>query len=168
MKDEVGMLKIILKSSGWSQEQLAGELGVSFATVNSWLNGKTKPRDSITGRIRDLYLARRIEYKGNPVYTTIVSNTDKLKIGNILLLEKDVDSHFDDESIKACLFEDLKEKKKHNLKKSYVANSVNSVIRGTWSAGRLYDKVNGVAKARVEFIGKNFAIAKIIDFGGGE
>ena len=28
---------------GWSQEDLARELGVSFATVNRWENCKTKP-----------------------------------------------------------------------------------------------------------------------------
>ena len=166
MKDEIRMLKTILKSSGWSQERLAGELGVSFATVNSWLNGKTKPRDSVTGRIRGLYLAKEIEYKGDPIYVTLVLNTENLKTGDVLLLEKDLNSRFDDESIAATLFDNLADKKKCSAKKMYVANSVESVVRGTWSAGRLYDKVKGVAKARVEFIGNNFAIAKVVDFGG--
>lgn len=29
---------------GYSQEQLARELGVSFATINRWENGKSEPR----------------------------------------------------------------------------------------------------------------------------
>ena len=33
----------IRNTQGWSQEQLASRLGVSFATVNRWENGHTKP-----------------------------------------------------------------------------------------------------------------------------
>ena len=36
-------LKKLRQQKGWSQEALARELGVSFATVNRWENGKTKP-----------------------------------------------------------------------------------------------------------------------------
>lgn len=36
-------LKKLRQTRGWSQEGLARELGVSFATVNRWENGKTKP-----------------------------------------------------------------------------------------------------------------------------
>ena len=36
-------LKKLRQIHGWSQEYLARELGVSFATVNRWENGKTKP-----------------------------------------------------------------------------------------------------------------------------
>ena len=36
-------LKKLRQTRGWSQEDLARELGVSFATVNRWENGKTKP-----------------------------------------------------------------------------------------------------------------------------
>ena len=36
-------LKKIRQLHGWSQEDLARKLGVSFATVNRWENGKTKP-----------------------------------------------------------------------------------------------------------------------------
>jgi transcriptional regulator with XRE-family HTH domain len=31
-------LKEILKSSGLSQEQLANKIGVSFSTLNAWIN----------------------------------------------------------------------------------------------------------------------------------
>ena len=36
-------LKTLRQQQGWSQEDLARNLGVSFATVNRWENGKTKP-----------------------------------------------------------------------------------------------------------------------------
>ena len=36
-------VKSVRKQLGISQEKLARKLGVSFATVNRWENGKTKP-----------------------------------------------------------------------------------------------------------------------------
>ena len=36
-------LKKLRQQQGWSQEDLARKIGVSFATVNRWENGKTKP-----------------------------------------------------------------------------------------------------------------------------
>ena len=35
-------LKKLRQQQGWSQEDLARKLGVSFATVNRWENGKTQ------------------------------------------------------------------------------------------------------------------------------
>ena len=46
----------ILKAAGWSQELLASKLGVSFVTLNSWVNDKTEPRDSAKQKI-DLVFA---------------------------------------------------------------------------------------------------------------
>ncbi len=37
------ILQQILAASGWSQETLASKLGVSFPTLNSWINGKSNP-----------------------------------------------------------------------------------------------------------------------------
>jgi len=39
-------LKIIKRLSGLTQENLSKELGVSFATLNSWINSKSKPHKS--------------------------------------------------------------------------------------------------------------------------
>jgi len=39
-------LKEIKAASGLSQQTLAGKLGVSFVTLNSWINGKSKPTKS--------------------------------------------------------------------------------------------------------------------------
>ena len=36
-------LKKLRQQQGWSQEDLARKIGVSFATVNRWETGKTKP-----------------------------------------------------------------------------------------------------------------------------
>lgn len=46
----------ILKASGWSQEQLARRLGVSFATLNSWVNKRSVPRAKALHNIDRLYL----------------------------------------------------------------------------------------------------------------
>ncbi len=48
-------LKEILKASGWSQEELARRLNVSFVTINAWLNKRAKPRKRATEAIRILY-----------------------------------------------------------------------------------------------------------------
>lgn len=49
-------LKSILHASDWSQEQLAHSLNVSFATLNSWVNGRSKPRAKALLNIEKLYL----------------------------------------------------------------------------------------------------------------
>ena len=43
LKNIAEELKKLRQQQGWSQEDLARNLGVSFATVNRWENGKTKP-----------------------------------------------------------------------------------------------------------------------------
>ncbi len=45
----------VLKASGWSQEELARRLGVSFATLNAWVNGRAAPRQKAVEGIRLLY-----------------------------------------------------------------------------------------------------------------
>lgn len=48
-------LKLIKQLTGKSQEKLAAELGVSFATLNSWINGKSLPRKRAQAQIDELY-----------------------------------------------------------------------------------------------------------------
>lgn len=43
MENIAEQLKALRQQYGWSQEDLARELGVSFSTVNRWENGKAKP-----------------------------------------------------------------------------------------------------------------------------
>lgn len=45
----------ILAASGWSQETLSDKLGVSFVTLNKWVNNKTEPRDKAKERIDVLF-----------------------------------------------------------------------------------------------------------------
>lgn len=47
-------LKNIRQQHGWSQEDLARKIGVSFATVNRWENGKTKPSRLAQDKIRQV------------------------------------------------------------------------------------------------------------------
>ncbi len=49
-------LALIQRVSGKTQEKLAAELGVSFPTLNSWINGRSIPRDRAAKRIDELYL----------------------------------------------------------------------------------------------------------------
>ncbi|MFH1822205.1 MAG: Fic family protein [Patescibacteria group bacterium] len=48
-------LKIIKQLSDLTQENLAKELGVSFATLNSWINGRSKPHKKKIERIEELF-----------------------------------------------------------------------------------------------------------------
>ncbi len=54
-------LNQIKKYSGKTQAELARELGVSFPTLNSWINGRSQPRPKAKEKIDALYL----EYLGN-------------------------------------------------------------------------------------------------------
>ena len=51
----VEKLQIIRNLSGFTQEKMAKELEVSFATLNSWINGKSKPRRKAEDNINNLY-----------------------------------------------------------------------------------------------------------------
>ncbi len=48
-------LKIIKDISGLTQEKLAEKLGVSFVSLNSWINGKSEPRRKAKANIDNLY-----------------------------------------------------------------------------------------------------------------
>ncbi len=49
-------VRIIQKMAGLTQEKLAATLEVSFATLNSWINGKSIPRKKAQARIDELFL----------------------------------------------------------------------------------------------------------------
>lgn len=53
--NHVDQLKSILRASGWSQEELARRLDVSFVTLNSWVNNRSEPRRKALDVIRILY-----------------------------------------------------------------------------------------------------------------
>ena len=78
-----------------------------------------------------------------------------LRVGDELMLRKDPDNRYDDEAI--VVYKD------RDMKIGYVANSVHSVARGTYLAGRLYDRMEYVSGCTVRFIieENGLAIAKI-------
>ena len=49
-------LKIIQRLTGKPQEKLADDLGVSFPTLNSWINDRSNPHPKALERIDELYL----------------------------------------------------------------------------------------------------------------
>lgn len=78
-----------------------------------------------------------------------------LRVGDKLSLRKDKKNTYDDEAI--AVYND------NNYKCGYVANSVPSVVRGTCSAGRIYDRIKEEDKCIIRFIfsEKGTAIAEV-------
>lgn len=51
----IGKIREMLEKTGWAQAQFAQELGVTFATVNRWLNGHNRPHLSQIRQIERLH-----------------------------------------------------------------------------------------------------------------
>ena len=77
------------------------------------------------------------------------------KLYDVLRLKKDHNNCYDDEAITVY--------SKHNYKCGYVANSVCTVARGTYSAGRVFDKFEDEINCMIRFIAENFMICELID-----
>ena len=93
------------------------------------------------------------------MYITITAfqklhGTKPLKIDGIVKLVKEPDNKYDTEAI-AC-------EMRYFGKIGYVANSTNTVVKGTMSAGRLYDKINDEYFAKIKLITTQIAIAKVL------
>lgn len=189
MTEAVKLLKGILRTSGWTQEQVATKLGVSFATMNAWVNGRSKPRRSMMMAIRRLYLAQDVTNDVVPTYITLVNVNGELRVGDAIVLSKDIGNRRDDEAITASLLDvssgddidglrediGMSEEDEAELcgiqilpdyitSEIYVANSVNTVVRGTCSAGRIYDRFEKNARAQVCFVFHKMAIAKVVEW----
>ena len=226
MSETTRLLKGIMKMSGWTQEQVAIKLGVSYPTMNAWVNGKSKPRQAMMDKIRRLYLAQDITDDVEPTYVTLVNVSRRLKVDDMVILEKDPSNDYDDEAIMAVMMDDdgdewlgddaasgdvgVSGASEHNnvgavdddvnqsensdglgvdeddgpfggrvapigvgdISKTYcsvddfmyVANSISTVVRGTNSAGRIYDKFERAARARVLFIFHKVAIARVVEW----
>ena len=80
--------------------------------------------------------------------------TKPLKLGGLVKLVKEPDNKYDEEAI-AC-------EMRYFGKIGYLSNSTNTVVRGTMSSGRLYDKINDEYFARIKFITGQIAIAKVL------
>ena len=82
------------------------------------------------------------------MYITLVSmrhffGVKPFKKDGILKLIKEKDNNYDDEAIKVEM--------RHAGQVAYVSNSTNTVIRGTMSAGRIYDKILDEDYAQIKF-----------------
>jgi len=76
-----------------------------------------------------------------------------ISVGDTVIFLKDVKNNYDDEAI--AVFSHDKEKI------GYVANSTRTVARGTFSAGRLYDKFDYYTVGAIRFILKDEAIVEV-------
>ena len=76
------------------------------------------------------------------------------KVGRIVKLVKDKDNEYDEDAIAVVLpFIDVI---------GYVANSTNTVFQGTYSAGRIYDKIGDSVFAEIMFITHSSVIARVL------
>lgn len=77
------------------------------------------------------------------------------EIGRVVRLVKEPENGHDDDAIRVELpfIETV----------GYVANSTSTVYRGTYSAGRIYDKIDDAAFAEVAFITHSSVIAAVLD-----
>lgn len=79
---------------------------------------------------------------------------DIFKVGQKIILRKDLDNKYDDEAIQAEL--------DTIGKVGYVANNYQTVAKGTRSAGRIYDTFDDVCMGQVVFIVKDTIIVEIL------
>ncbi len=76
------------------------------------------------------------------------------KLGGVLKLAKQKDNEWDSEAVVAEMpYIDVV---------GYVANSPNTTFLGTYSAGRIYDKIGDTCYARVMFVTHSSVIALVL------
>ena len=96
------------------------------------------------------------------IYITLITRDEHVSVGELYALGKEKGNEYDDEAIIATPVmrgdEDGECGCEYGL---YVANSVNTVARGTWSAGRLYDKLMENMVAEVKFVVRGVAICEV-------
>lgn len=93
-------------------------------------------------------------YKNDVLVTILVfDNKNLFKEGSIFSIVKEPDNLYDMEAIAV---------KYDNETVAYIANSVNTVVKGTMSAGRIYDKFNDKSQIKIIFV-ENKIIAKLIN-----
>lgn len=118
-------------------------------------------------RIRDLYIARDIPYEG-PIFITLLPSETKLKPGDEILLFKTPENDmggYEIIGIKREDFIDLSPRAEVNDISIHVANTADTVAKGTKPAFRIYDRIHSGAYARIMFILQGFVIAVVEDWG---
>lgn len=76
-----------------------------------------------------------------------------LEVNQEILLRKDYTNKYDGEAIAAYI--------NNSMQIGYIANSVHTVAKGTYSAGRLYDKIGDSARARILIVTHHNAIGVV-------
>ncbi len=79
----------------------------------------------------------------------------RLRVSDHLILKKDLKNSYDDEAI-AVYTESCR-------RCGYVANSVCTVVRGTSSAGRIYDKIEDGDECIIRFISNDALICELTE-----
>ena len=74
------------------------------------------------------------------------------KVNDELTMKKDRNNEYDDEAIAVY---------RRDMRCGYVANSVHTVARGTYSAGRIYDKIGDEVTCIVRFVTDDMAIVQL-------
>ena len=87
--------------------------------------------------------------------TCSLLRNEAFKVGAVIKLKKEYDNKYDDEAIRAQL--------PYIGTVGYVANSTYTVYSGTYSAGRLYDKIGECACAKIILITHSSAVAEVIE-----
>lgn len=77
------------------------------------------------------------------------------ELGEIIRLKKEPTNYHDPEAIKAEI--------PFTGKIGYVANSIKTVVKGTMSAGRIYDKIEETSYAKIVFITNKELICEFLD-----
>ena len=93
------------------------------------------------------------------IYITVLGfskyhGSKPFKLDSLIKLVKVPENEYDPEAI-AC-------EMRYFGKVGYVANSTQTVAKGTMSGGRVYDKIEDPYFAKVKFVAQNTVIAKIL------
>ena len=83
----------------------------------------------------------------------LFESTEFIRPGDQITLKKDLNNPYDDEAIVV--------KSASGVKIGYVANSVCTVARGTYSAGRIYDQIGEEAEGKICFVLEEAEIASL-------
>ncbi|MDR2623190.1 MAG: HIRAN domain-containing protein [Methanobrevibacter sp.] len=94
------------------------------------------------------------------IYVTIIGvdyyeDLTSFELGEIIRLKKEPNNSHDPEAIKAEI--------PFTGRIGYVANSIKTVIKGTMSAGRIYDKVEEISYVKLIFITNKALICEFLD-----
>ena len=157
MGETVRLLKGIMKTSGWTQEQVAEKLGVSFQTMNAWVNRRTKPRRAMLERIRMLYLAQDITKDTEPTYVTVFGKMDGLEVGDALLFERD--------GVGVSVYRlGLDVGGKTQLLDARIAGAADDMVKGTSALELIEGRFDRTARAKVLFIYNGLVIARVVEW----